>query len=182
MNDETRKGDWMQTFTGRQFWPIDPRPDEIDLLDVAHGLSMICRYGGHAKRFYSVAEHCCHLFDFAMTRCPQEVLAWVLMHDASEAYLGDIPRPLKPFLPGYKALEAKMTAAVAVRFNLVGDEPAFVKQIDLRITGDEAAQNMAAPPTPWADTGPILGVELRFWKPADAKRNFLHRAAMLGLK
>ena len=52
-----RKGDWMQTYTGRQFWPIDPRANEVHIEDIAHALSMMCRYNGHCRTFYSVAEH-----------------------------------------------------------------------------------------------------------------------------
>jgi hypothetical protein len=51
------RGDWIQTATGRPFWPIDPRPEDIDIEDIAHALSMLCRFGGHCLRFYSVAEH-----------------------------------------------------------------------------------------------------------------------------
>lgn len=58
MTARVSRGDWMQTYTGRRFYPLDPRPDEIDPEDIAHALSLLCRYGGHVDRFYSVAEHC----------------------------------------------------------------------------------------------------------------------------
>jgi hypothetical protein len=86
-----RRGDWMQTFTGRAFYPLDPRPEDIDPVDIAHALSLICRYGGHSSRFYSVAEHCV-LMSHAVA--PEHAL-WALLHDATEAYLGDMIRPLK---------------------------------------------------------------------------------------
>ena len=73
-----RKGNWMQTFTGRQFWPADPRADEIDIRDIAHALSMQCRYAGHCTQFYSVAEHCVLLAN----AIPEQKL-WALLHDAS---------------------------------------------------------------------------------------------------
>lgn len=60
-----RAGDWMQTFTGRQFWPMDPRPEDLDILDIAHALSLLCRFGGHCQRFYSVAEHSVHVSTLA---------------------------------------------------------------------------------------------------------------------
>ena len=171
MNEIVRVGDWMQTFTGRQFWPMDPRPEEILVEDIAHSLSMMCRYAGHCLQFYSVAEHCCLLHDYVA----DEHKAWALFHDASEAYLVDVPRPLKPFLPGYKDAEKAVMAAVAERFGL-GEEPPEIRDVDGRILGDEAAQNMSDPPMPWAYFGPHLGVKLRFWSPYRAKTEFLLRA------
>ena len=55
------RGSWAQTFTGRQFFPLDPDPQDIDIVDIAHSLAMQCRYNGHTDRFYSVAEHCVHV-------------------------------------------------------------------------------------------------------------------------
>jgi hypothetical protein len=174
----TRQGDWMQTYTGRQFWPMDPRPDEIDILDIAHSLSMMCRYAGHVTDFYSVAEHCCHVHDAA----PPEHRAWALLHDASEAYLVDVPRPVKPFLPGYKAAEARVMAAVADRFGLPLQEPPEVKDLDARILHDESAQAMRRPPVPWHLPGGPVGVTLHFWSPMTAKLEFLGRCGALGIE
>jgi hypothetical protein len=86
-----RKGDWMQTYTGRQFWPIDPRADEIDIVDIAHALSQQCRFAGHCKSFYSVATHSWHTSNV----CNSENALWGLLHDAAEAYLVDLPTPIK---------------------------------------------------------------------------------------
>jgi hypothetical protein len=57
-DDPWLRGDWMQTYSGRRFYPLDPRAEELADLDIAHALSLLCRYGGHVERFYSVAEHC----------------------------------------------------------------------------------------------------------------------------
>ena len=174
----TRQGDWMQTYTGRQFWPMDPRPDEIDILDIAHSLSMMCRYAGHVTDFYSVAEHCCHIHDAA----PPEHRAWALLHDASEAYLVDVIRPVKPFLTGYKAAETRVQNAVADRFGLPLQEPPEVKELDMRILHDEMAQAMGKPPAPWNLAGEPLGVTLQFWAPFWAKGEFLRRFNALGIE
>src|SRR5690606_29748913 len=99
----TRKGDWMQTFTGRRFWPLDPRPDEICIEDIAHALSMQCRYAGHCLSFYSVAEHSVLLSQHVA----EPFRRWALLHDASEAYLVDVPRPIKGDLSNYRAVEAR---------------------------------------------------------------------------
>lgn len=174
---ELRTGDWMQTFTGRQFWPVDPRPEEVFIEDIAHALAMQCRYAGHSLRFYSVAEHSVHL---ARHVSPENAL-WALLHDASEAYLVDVPRPLKPFLPGYREAEDAVMRAVALRFKLLPFSvmPGEVKEADGRILADEAAQNMATPPAPWTFNGHALGVTLEYWSPERAEQEFLNEFARL---
>jgi uncharacterized protein len=170
-----RNGDWIQTAMGRQFWPMDPRPEEISLEDIAHALSMTCRFGGHCLHFYSVAEHSVLLSEAVS---PENAL-WALLHDATEAYLTDVPRPVKPFLPGYKAAEDALEAVVAKRFGLPLPMPNEVKEADRRILTDEAAQNMARPPVPWSTIAEPLGVRLHFWSPPKAKAQFFSRFADL---
>jgi hypothetical protein len=165
-----RHGDFMQTYTGRKFWPMDPRADEVFIEDIAHSLAMQCRYAGHCHRFYSVAEH-----SVLMARHLRwegvDVALWALLHDASEAYLVDIPRPVKPYLGGYKEAEAKVMAVVAERFGLAADMPAVVHDADNRIIGDELA-NLT--PMDWhARYNEPLGVTLRYWSPARASEEFM---------
>ncbi|MGX1786816.1 phosphohydrolase [Bosea sp. NPDC055332] len=166
-----RTGDWIQTATGGQFWPMDPQPEEIDINDIAHALSMLCRFGGHCLRFYSVAEHSV-LLSYVVAR---EHALWALMHDATEGYLVDMPRPIKAFLPGYKEAEAGIERAVAAHFGLTLPVPAEVKDADKRILTDEAQQNMAHCPVEWATAAEPLGVRLQFWSPTLAKAEFLAR-------
>lgn len=170
------RGDWIQTATGRQFWPMDPRPDDVCIDDIAHALSLLCRFGGHCLRFYSVAEHCVLLARVA----PPEFGLWALLHDASEAYLVDVPRPIKPFLVGYSEAEDKIMRAVAVRYRLHLGMPAIVKQLDRAILMDERQQNMAGTSFAWSTDGEPLGVELQFWSPEQARAEFLEAFAMLG--
>src|SRR3954454_351254 len=108
------RGDWMQTYSGRRFYPMNPRPSEIDPVDIAHALSLLCRYGGHVDRFYSVAEHCVLM---SQAVAPENALA-ALLHDATEAYVCDVPRPLKRQLPGYAAIEAMVWLAIVARFDI----------------------------------------------------------------
>ncbi|KLK91389.1 phosphohydrolase [Microvirga vignae] len=164
-----RRGDWIQTYSGAQFWPMDPRAGDIRLQDIAHALSMLCRYTGHCKRFYSVAEHSVLLSEVVE---PKHRL-WALLHDASEAYLVDVPRPVKPFLTGYREAEGEIMLCVAERFGLSATMPKAVKEADNRILTDEATQNMSAPPVPWSNMGEPLGVTLRYWSPERAEREFL---------
>ena len=167
------RGDWIQTAIGGQFWPIDPRADEIVPEDIAHALSMLCRFGGHCKRFYSVAEHSVLL---SRAVSPANRL-WALLHDATEAYLVDVPRPLKPFLVGYREAEDKIARAVCERFGLPMEMPAEVKSADTRILTDERQQNMAPAPKPWSTDTQPLGVTLSFWSPVEAKSVFLTELA-----
>lgn len=163
------RGDWIQTATGRAFWPIDPRPEDVCIEDIAHALSMLCRFGGHCLRFYSVAEHSVLL---ARHSAPEHKL-WALLHDASEAYLVDVPRPLKPFLRGYREAEDKIMLAVCARFGLGDTMPAQVKADDTSLLMDEARQNMSVPELVWDLKAPQLGIELRYWSPDRARDEFL---------
>jgi len=163
------RGDWIQTATGGQFWPMDPQPHEVFIDDIAHALSMLCRFGGHCLRFYSVAEHCVLLSRIAEPRFK----LWALLHDASEAYLVDVPSPIKPLLTGYKDAERNIMRAVEVRFNLHLGVPDEVKRLDRAILIDERLQNMAKGPA-WArDEIKPLGIKLQFWTPEDARAAFL---------
>lgn len=172
MEDALRLGDWMQTYMGRQFWPMDPRPAEIDIYDIAHALSMLCRYGGHSRKFYSVSEHCVHISDNVS---PLNAL-WGLLHDASEAYLCDIVRPVKRHLSGYHEAELRLQRVICDKYGLPHRMPEEVKEADNRILLDERAAIMAIPPGPWVvdDLAP-LGVEIECWTPARAKHRFLKR-------
>lgn len=165
-----RKGDWMQTVSGRQFWPLDPRPEEVYIEDIAHALSQLCRYGGQCKRFYSVAEHCVHVANAA----PANLKLGALMHDASEAYLCDVIRPIKSYLTNYLAIEADLEKCIAQNFNLDWPAHPIIKKLDTGILADERDQAMASPPVSWPQTTePPLGVTLEFWSPEVAKHIFL---------
>lgn len=169
----TRKGDWIQTFTGRKFWPIDPRAEEVNIDDIAHALSMLCRYSGHCLRFYSVAEHSVHVAQWLFDNgYPYETILAGLLHDATEAYVADVPRPLKQSLPTYKDAESRVWGAIAARYGLDAELPAEVHEADNRILADEIQQNLK--PMEWhANHDDPLGVELQFWTPAQAEHEFI---------
>src|ERR1019366_10480236 len=116
------------TFSGLRFWPLGPNPAKILIEDVAHALAHQCRFSGHASKFYSVAEHSVHVSRL----CLPEHALWGLLHDASEAYLVDLPRPLKllPEFAAYREAERRLQRAVAVRFGLPEDQPASVTEAD----------------------------------------------------
>lgn len=169
------RGDWMQTYTGRQFYPMDPRPEDVDILDIAHALSMLCRYNGHVQRFYSVAEHCVHLSNAV---APEHAL-WALLHDGTEAYVGDMVRPLKRSMPEYCAAEDRVEEAIALRFGLRYPKPPEVKIADTGILLNEREALLSAPPRPWSDSGPRLDIIIQAWAPDRAKSEYLARFAEL---
>lgn len=173
-----RKGDWIQTFTGKAFYPLDARPEEIDIRDIAHALSMQCRYGGHTRFFYSVAEHCLHLSYMV----PPDVALEALMHDAAEAYLVDVPRPVKKALLEYRTIEAGLERVIASALGLRYPWPDIVMDHDTRILTDERRQIMRDPPIPWSSDTEPLGVRIYGFAPQRAESEFLRRYEQLKQK
>ena|SRR5271166_1245009 len=163
---------WIQTYTGGIFYPLRPRVEDVRFQDIAGSLSKLCRYAGHGLRFFSVAEHCVHVAHFA----PRKHRLAALLHDASEAYLVDIPRPLKPWLIGYQAYEATLMRVIAERFGFEYPLADVIHNIDMAILTDEREQNMArlqVSPIVWGNMAPRLGVRLQFWSPDQAEFEFL---------
>jgi hypothetical protein len=172
-----RAGDWIQTFSGIAFWPLDPRPDEIHIEDIAHALAMQCRFTGHVRRFYSVAEHSIHV---SLLCDPSDAL-WGLLHDASEAYLADVARPVKrlPSMAEYKAAEKRLQSAIAGRFGLGANEPDSVQKADNVMLGIEARDLMAPLQPGWEKWLALIGshglVLTQPWSPEEAEARFLAR-------
>lgn len=120
---------WFRTFSGKVIDPENLKPEDIDPVDIARSLSLQCRFGGQIVRFYSVAEHSLNVMTnvekhvYNLNRVDINNLALgALLHDASEAYMCDIPTPFKKLLPQYKELEAKVMAVIHKRFNVVLDK------------------------------------------------------------
>lgn len=166
-----RSGNWMQTFSGLQFWPLDPRADEVFIEDIAHALSMACRYGGHCDNFYSVAEHSVHVSHVV----PAEMALVGLLHDASEAYVADVIRPIKPHLAGYKAIEDRVWSVIAERFGVPTEMPAEIKLADNAVLLAESEQIMKPHPAPWCVPGEPASVTIQCWTPGEAEAAFLAR-------
>ncbi len=167
---EQRRGKPIYTYTGIDFYAHDPRPEEINIHDIAQALSMTCRFGGHIAHFYSVAQHSVilsHLVD------PEHAKA-ALLHDASEAYITDVPRPIKADIPHYDVMEGRIMAVVAERFNFAWPLPAQVAALDHRIVADEAMALFTQPPD-WVAAYTPVGAEIAPVGPAAAKVLFMRR-------
>ena len=171
---------WIQTYTDKSFWPFRPRPEDIDIADIAHALSMKCRFNGHSKRFYSVAEH-----SVLLTRLlsrdggppPVSIAMSGLMHDAAEAYLADIPSPIKRYLSGIEVLEYQILAVIFEKFGCQWPIPQEVLFADQVMLHTEALQLMANT-SQWSRDNlpmPPADIELHFWSPEEAESEFLQR-------
>jgi len=167
-----RAGDWIQTYSGLQFWPLDPRPEEICIEDIAHGLSLLCRFGGQCTSFYSVAEHSCHAANMASSNLSFAAL----MHDASEAYIADVCRPLKQHMPDYKAAESKIMDTIGTKFNISPEEFEAVKEVDTRMLATEAITLLKGGPQNWSWNPAEIaysGFTFKMLAPAKAEAWFL---------
>lgn len=125
---------YITTYTGKHFDPLEPDMDVVDVRDIAHALSLTCRGNGHVKNFFSVGQHCVSCAKEAVARgYSRRVVLGCLLHDASEAYMSDVPRPFKDMLQEYQLLEDKLIDLIYTRFlgsTLSEEEKALVKEVD----------------------------------------------------
>lgn len=163
---------WILTYTGRQFWPLDPRLEDICIEDVAHALSLICRFTGHVRQFYSVAQHCV----LASYLVPEEHALAALLHDASEAYLCDVARPVKrhPEMQFYLEAEAELELLINQKFHVNVYAPE-VKDVDERLLFTERRDLL--PPGHWTvDEARCYGARITPWPLwQTAERRYLER-------
>lgn len=162
--------DFIRLHSGKQFHILKPRVEEIDIKDISWALSHLCRFTGHTRCFYSVAQHCCHVSDLL----PEPLRLRGLLHDASEAYANDIASPVKQYLPQYKELEERIEHVIARRFGYRLPYPAALWTADLTMLVTEMRDLMTRqdykrlPYTP-------LPERINPWTPIKARREFLKR-------
>lgn len=158
--------------SGCYFSFASPQHSDFTIEDIAHGLSHICRFAGQTVKFYSVAEHCVHVSNI-IGEGDQYV---GLMHDAPEAFIGDVVKPLKNLLPDYQTIEDRVEAAVMERFSVPLPFPQTVKIADVEMLRCEKLQAMNNQDN-WQDqvTSKIADIKLQFWSPKEAKQAFLER-------
>lgn len=150
-----RKKHWIQTYTGKKFFPLDPDIRLLDIRDQARALSMICRYIGHTSRFYSVAEHSVRISRrLEELGYDLETQRHGLVHDNTESYLGDVPRPLKVqwYYWFFRRAEKRLGKLIAEWLSLYDVEPMIVKMLDTEILGTEARIFKSPVHPDWAAT------------------------------
>ena len=160
------------TFSGIRFWPLLPNPDDMAIMDIAHALANHCRFGGHARVFYSVAEHSVRV---RRVCAPKDAL-WGLLHAASEAFLSDVPAPLKalPAFDVYRAAECALQHMIAARFGLPPEQPVSITEADRAMLRIETRDLL---PAPRADRWMVqLALTVpEPWSPSTAEAWFLRR-------
>ncbi len=167
-----RSNAWITTYTGKQLHFLGPDAEEIDIVDIAHGLALSCRWGKQCQRFLSVAEHSWH----ASKLVPPELALEGLMHDACEAYLTDVPSPIKAYLRRYKEIEAIIQEAICKKFGVPTVENPLVKHADECLKRAESRLNMNGPLNDTGVAGHDLpDLELEYWCPETAEVMFLQR-------
>lgn len=164
---------WMQTYTGKQFFPLDPDPLLIEVEDIANALSNLCRFCGHSKFFYSVAQHSV-LVSMHVNR---DIALEALMHDAAEAYTGDLIRPIKRSVMGWNDIETNIQKVICdalnLRFNVMcGKE---VLHADNVVLANEKRDVMGNPPAEWASLPEPSEVRIKPMSSKRAKALFLKR-------
>lgn len=173
--EKYRGAEWMETYTGVQFYPSAPRVEDINIFDIAHALAYKCRYNGHSANYLSVAEHCITMSMYARhLGLPVLTQFQMLMHEGDEAYLPDIARPIKHLFPELVTMGSVLNGVVRDWAGLPHDLPPELKEFDSRIIKDEREQAFFKSAHKWkTDDLERLGVELNFMAPEVAYHYFL---------
>lgn len=163
---------WIETFTGKHFYFLDPKENDIDIRDIAHALAFTCRYTGHSNRFYSVAEH-----SVLVSYLANDPLT-ALLHDASEAYITDIASPIKRHLGGYAEMEDRIMEKIARKFGFSYPLDPDIKDCDATQLKTEAKHLLRSKGASWAHLYPtkrLHGIAPNCWTPQAAEQRFLER-------
>lgn len=175
---------WFQTWTGLAFDFEDVIPENVVLADVAHSLALQCRFNGHVREFYSVAQHSVIVSEIV----PRELARFGLLHDAAETFTGDLVKPVKDVLRqrygdrGFQLLERKIRVAILIRFGVpfpAPDELATVKAADRVALATERRDLMSPPAQTWESIEDVEPLARRIipWQWEEAQVRFLERFA-----
>lgn len=173
---------FVPTFTGRAVYPRSPEPQPFSIIDISHHLANVCRYTGAVDPFYSTGQHCCLLFDYVKNvrkGTPLDCLQ-ILMHDAAEAYLNDLARPIKQHLPDYRKWDHDLTMQIRAWMGWRDIPiPAWQDELDSRIIVDEKTALMRHSVqhcADWKHDLEPLGIDIReAWNPKMTDQQFLMR-------
>lgn len=171
---DDRRGDWLHTYSGGRFWPMDPRSEDVRVEDIAHHLGMKARFSGACTSMLSVAQHAVEL-SYLVPGGAEEAFA-ALHHDDTEAFLPDVPTPVKPYLPFWKTIEGLHEQAIVKdAFGVTSSALRTIKPYDKRIVADEAACLLMPSKHQWRVCPEPLGVVIKPWDSVMATRRYLER-------
>lgn len=175
-----KKGAWLQTFTGRRVSVLSPQPEEIFIEDIMPSISKQCRFNGHCNVFYSVAQHCVLGAQFAMYHWKsKEVAKEFLLHDATEAYMGDLIRPVKVMLPEFGVVEAGFWKAISTRFGLPLEHTSKCQLLDnIMVTWEKRdllPNSEEWPRLPDITEYNLMPIESWTWQEAEAEYENMYR-------
>lgn len=184
-------GNTIRLRSGRYLDLLNPQPDQFTLADIAGALSKICRFGGQIDGWYSVAEHCVECYSQAwLDGAGPLVRRIALLHDAAEAFVGDVVKPLKALLPEYQRVEQRIEAVIAAKYGLFGDtleatEAAWAeaKEIDRAMLIAERRAMFTRDDVLWTGEADVRPLAVRFnrWEPPRAELMFAEAARRLGV-
>lgn len=168
---------WIQTYSGEAFEIPDPKPDQIQIEDIAHHLSQICRFTGATIKHYSVAQHSLLVAHEVYRETGHAIDGLCgLFHDASEAYIGDLPRPIKyeiALAEDYKRIEHNLMQHIKAKFNLPVIFSEVIGKVDRRILATERRDVMKPSKRPWAELPEPYPWKIEFWDMKRAEVLFL---------
>jgi hypothetical protein len=170
-----KEGCWIETYTGKFLNPLKLEQNDIDIRDIAHALSLMCRFNGHCREFYSVAEHSIRVSGI-LKGVDNQLTG--LLHDATEAYMADIARPVKWALPQIREVEGSIAIAINTKFSLRGDWRA-VKEADNILLATEARDLMNTQGKEWYLPSKPLEYAIKPMESWNAESNFLRIFEML---
>lgn len=177
-NDTLQKSNWIQTVSGKVFYPLEPWVADVDILDIAHALSNQCRFSGHTRMFYSVAQHSVLVSDYLKDKSV-DVQLWGLLHDAAEAYMVDVPRPIKAAIPQIREIEDNILRTIMRRFTLPEEMPYEVREADNSILFDERDALLEPTEKDWDFVCKPLGISILPWTSQSSKSLFLDKFTTL---
>lgn len=168
------------TFTGRKIDPLDPHPDDINIIDITHALGNICRYTGHVRQFYSVAEHSCRVHDLVDVKNR----LYGLLHDASEAYICDLASPVKNTkeMKFFKEIEKNLMECIYTKYGLDIEEPEEIHLIDKRLACTEQRDLMPPGSVNGSIYKPFDNIKIHPWLPVYAMSRMQYRLEKLGIE
>lgn len=171
---------WIQTYTGFEFWPLDPRPQDINIYDIAHALSLKCRWTGHCRKFYSVAQHSVMMSYYGPK---MEHKRQALFHDAAEAYLPDVSSPIKKELKGFQEIENYLLGMIFEVLGISWPLDPVIHKLDVMMRATEKRDLMSGQlhDRIWCCEGvQTFADEIIPWSPEESEESFLERYYELG--